>query len=179
MDQGRSGCSAELRFCFAANNDPRGTLRGVYVARYCKKPSAGGSSDTPASEGLRKRNISNLAGSSSMRGRCAGAPILAPAFAWPKHVVLIDVMVLFSGSIGKTWRPHAWRKITTNSLSEAQDQACSARRASCQFPRPVCRGLIAQSASKPSIKNRPSTATNAAIGSDKTCKFGLSDYARG
>jgi len=55
-----------------------------------------------------------------IRKRCAGPPILVRAMSWPKHVVLIDVMVLFSGSIGKTWRPNVWRKTTTNPSSEAR-----------------------------------------------------------
>ncbi len=84
----------------------------------------------------------------------AGPPILAPAFAWPKHVVLNDVMVLISGPMGKTFETTCLAENHLESLFKALDQACSVRRASCQFPRPVRSGLFAKSASKPSVGDR-------------------------
>ncbi len=107
---------------------------------------------------------------------CAGPPILARAFSWPKHVGVIHSIVLVAGPMGKTFETTCLTENHHGALIKALDQARSVRQASCQFRRPVRGGLIAKIASKPSIKNRPSTATKAAIGSDKTCNSDQSDF---
>ena len=112
------------------------------------------------------------------RAMCAGPPILARAFSGPKYVGVTDVIVLFSGSIEKTWRPHAWWKITTIPLPKH----CS------KNVRPAVVHVIslAQYApvySRRARRNRPSeiyrsTAMIRAVEPDITCKFGQSDYNR-
>ena len=73
----------------------------------------------------------------------------------PKYVGVTDVVVVVSGPMGKTFETTCLAENHHEFLFKALDQACSVRRAPCQFPRPVRGGLFAKSASKPCVRNRP------------------------